>query len=104
MYYNYYKDDQVNVGVVSDEVATINFEIFSDFAPNFVSSQEETAARFEAVLNSPNAALILSDPMFLEKLGFSTVEAKKLNEAFIRISSANMAQPTQNQDNTQISQ
>ena len=42
--------------------------------------------------------------MFLEKLGFSTVEAKKLNEAFIKISSGNMAQPTQNQDNTQISQ
>ena len=53
----------------------------------FVSSKEETAARFEAVLTSPNASLILSDPIFLEKLGFSSIEAKKLNESFIRIMS-----------------
>lgn len=85
--FNYYKDDQVNTAVINDEIATVGFEIFSDFAPNFVSSKEETAARFEAVLTSPNASLILSDPIFLEKLGFSSIEAKKLNESFIRIMS-----------------
>jgi hypothetical protein len=97
--FNYYKDDEINTAVINDEISTIGFEIFTDFAPNFVSSKEETTARFEALLNSPNASFVLSDPIFLEKLGFSNSEAKKLHEAFIKVSSG-----AQNQNNQQEQQ
>jgi len=83
--FNYYKNNKFNTGYLSDEISTINFEIFTDFAPNFASSHEEEAAKFEALLNSPNPAFILSEPLFLKKLGFTESDAYALNEAFIKM-------------------
>lgn len=83
--FNYYKDNKFNQGYLSDEISTINFEIFSDFAPNFATSHEEEAAKFEALLNSPNPAFILSEPLFLKKLGFTESDAYALNEAFLNM-------------------
>lgn len=83
--FNYYKNNKFNTGYLSDEISTINFEIFTDFAPNFASSHEEEAAKFEALLNSPNPAFILSEPLFLKKLGFSESDSYALNEAFIKM-------------------
>ena len=83
--FNYYKDNQINNAVLDDEISTINFEIFTDTAPNFPSSSEEETAKFEALLNSPNPALVLSDPLFLKKLGFTDQDSITLNEAYIKI-------------------
>jgi len=83
--FNYYKDNKFNTGYLSDEISTINFEIFADFAPNFATSHEEEAAKFEALLNSPNPAFILSEPLFLKKLGFTESDSYALNKAFIQM-------------------
>lgn len=83
--FNYYKDNKFNQGYLSDEISTINFEIFADFTPNFATSHEEEAAKFEALLNSPNPAFILSEPLFLKKLGFTESDSYALNEAFIKM-------------------
>jgi len=37
------------------------------------------------LLNSPNPAFILSEPLFLKKLGFTESDAYALNEAFIKM-------------------
>jgi hypothetical protein len=83
--FNYYKDNKFNQGYLSDEISTINFQIFSDFAPNFATSHEEEAAKFEALLSSPNPAFILSEPLFLKKLGFTESDSYALNEAFLKM-------------------
>ena len=83
--FNYYKDNKFNIGYLNDEISSINFEIFADFAPNFATSHEEEAAKFEALLNSPNPAFILSEPLFLKKLGFTESDSYALNEAFIKM-------------------
>lgn len=83
--FSYYKDNKFNQGYLSDEISTMNFEIFADFAPNFATSHEEEAAKFEALLNSPNPAFILSEPLFLKKLGFTESDAYALNEAFLNM-------------------
>ena len=83
---NYYKDNRINYGILTDDISTITFEVSADTAPNFSSSNEEEAARFEALLNSPSAALVMSDPLFLKKLGFTDNDAIALNEAYLKIS------------------
>lgn len=96
--FSYYKDNKVNQAYLSDEISTINFEIFSDFAPNFASSHEEEAAKFEALLNSPNPAFILSEPMFLKKLGFTEADSYALNQAFLNMmQGANNSPPPEEQ-------
>ena len=82
---NYYKDNRINYGILTDDISTITFEVSADTAPNFSSSNEEEAARFEALLNSPSAALVMSDPLFLKKLGFTDNDAIALNEAYLKI-------------------
>ena len=82
---NYYKDNKINYGILTDDISMINFEVSADTAPNYSSSNEEEAARFEALLNSPSAALVMSDPLFLKKLGFTDNDAIALNEAYMRI-------------------
>ena len=83
--FNYCKDNKTNYVALGEEISTINFEIFTDTAPNFPSSNEEETAKFEALLNSPNPALVMSDPLFLKKLGFTDNDAIALNEAYIRL-------------------
>gem|GEM_PF-3548594 len=83
--FNYFKDNKTNHAVLGDEISTINFEVFADTAPNFSSSNEEETAKFEALLNSPNPALVMSDPLFLKKLGFTDNDAIALNEAYLRL-------------------
>ena len=98
---NYYKDNKINYGVLTDDISMISFEVSADTAPNYSSSNEEEAARFEALLNSPSAALVLSDPLFLEKLGFTDNDAQSLNEAYLRIlQGQQQAQAQEEMENT----
>lgn len=93
--FNYSKDNKTNYVALGEEISTINFEVFTDTAPNFASSNEEESSRFETLLNSPNPALVMSDPLFLKKLGFTDNDAVALHEAYIRLT-----QGQQNQEQT----
>lgn len=83
--FNYYKDGKVNYGTLDNEISSINFEIYSDIAPNYSSSNDERIARFEALLASPNPALVLSSPVLLKSWGIPDNEAQALNAAFLAV-------------------
>lgn len=93
--FNYYKDGKINSAILDDEVATINFEIYPDLAPYFASSNDEQIAKFEAIINSPNFGLIMSDPYFLKKLGQNENDAIDTHEAFVRASQPKQEQAQQ---------
>lgn len=96
--FNYFKDGKVNAAALDEEISTINFEIYPDIAPPFSSSNDEEMAKFEGLLNSPNPAFALSDPLFLKKLGFSETDAIALYEAYTRITQGQQEQAQQQQE------
>lgn len=94
--FNYYKDGKINYATLDQEIATINFEIFPDIAPEFSSVNEEQQAKFADIINSPSVALIFSDPFFLEKMGITKEEAQRGFEAYKR-ATQEQAQPQEGQ-------
>lgn len=82
--FNYYKDGKLNFASLDSEIATINFEIFPDIAPNFSTLNEEQIVRFENLLNSNTAPLVMSDPVLMQNLNFSKEKSLELNEAYFR--------------------
>lgn len=103
--FNYYKDNKYHRAYLTDEISTINFEILADFAPNFATSREEQAAKFEALLNSPNPAFILSEPLFLKMLGFTESDSQTLSQAFIKMMQGQGNQQTEEQSiNNEVNQ
>lgn len=102
--FNYYQDGKVNMAAINDEIATVNFELLPDIAPNFSTSNDEKIARFEALISNPSAALVLSDPLFLEKVGFSQDEAISLNEAYVRVQQGQQQQQQQQEQMAQQAQ
>jgi hypothetical protein len=83
--FDYYKDNKFSAAYLDNEISTMNFEVAIDISPNFLSSAQEEAVKFEALLNSSNPAFILSEPLFLKKLGFSESDSYALNEAFLKM-------------------
>lgn len=83
--FNYYKNNEINHAVISDEIALMNFDIVVDIDGNFSTSLAEQSAKFEALLTSPTPALILSEPLFLKKLGFSENDSYELSKAFLKL-------------------
>lgn len=99
--FNYYKNNKINYAMVSDEISTISFEISSENTPNFSSSNEENAVKFESLMNSPNFAFLLSNPLFLQKLGFNENEALDLNQAFEKTMQGGQAPNPEDNQNIQ---
>ena len=85
------------MAAIDDEITTVSFELLPDIAPNFSTSNDEKIARFEGLINNPAVTLVLSDPLFLEKVGFNQDEAISLHEAYIRAQQGQQQQQQQAQ-------
>lgn len=81
--FNYYKDGKPNKATISEEIASMNFEVFCDTAPAFVSSSEEEQIKFSNLLAQPNMQLVLANPKFLQVIGFDPSKAEELNKAYL---------------------
>lgn len=70
---------------LDESIALLNFEVYPDTSANFSSSVEEEKARFTELMNSNNAQMLLSSPIFLKELGFREKAAYELAEEYARI-------------------
>lgn len=96
---NYLHNNKVKAGIIkSDDINLINFEIIIDTAPNYISSNEEETARFEALLNNAQSGLILSSPKFLQTLGFTQNNAQALSETYLEIIGMKQTQEQKQQE------
>lgn len=101
--FNYSKNGKELTAVLNDEISTMDFEIYTDLAPPFSSSNDEESAKFEALLNNPNYGFAMSDPLFLKKLTFTESDAVALHQAYMKIAS-NQANQVQDQQEQQLAQ
>ena len=83
--------------VMDDTVSLLNFEIYPDVSPNFLSSIQEEKANFADIMNGPNPALWLSSPLFLRQRGFRENVAYELSEEYMRITGVMQPQEEENQ-------
>lgn len=101
--FNYSKDGKELTAVLDDKISTMDFEIYTDLAPPFSSSNEEESSKFEALLNNPNYAFAMSDPLFLKKLTFTESDAVALNQAYMKVAN-NQAKQAEEQQQQQLAQ
>lgn len=101
--FNYSKDGKELTAVLDDNISTMDFEIYTDLAPPFSSSNDEESEKFEALLNNPNFAFAMSDPLFLKKLTFTESDAVALSQAYMKIAS-NQAKQAEEQQQQQLAQ
>lgn len=92
--FKYKQDGKVQIGQIDFTHKTLNYAVYVEIGSNFLSNAEEDRVRFNEILNSPNAAMLMSSELFLKMSGFSGDKASEIVKEFKKLNEQqNQGQP-----------
>lgn len=65
----YLANQEMQHARIDNEISMLDFQIFQDTAPNFISSSEETSTKLLEIIKAGAAPLVLGHEYFAEKVG-----------------------------------
>lgn len=79
----YLNNQEMSFGRINNEAALLDFQIFQDIGPAFISSNEELSDKLMGIIKSGAAPLVFSNEFFAEKIaGLDQKDSAKAIEAF----------------------